>query len=203
MLKQSLQLKLGQSLTMTPQLQQAIRLLQMPTIELQAHLAEVLESNVMLEQEDPEDEVELGSHFTAVEQPAAVETPEPVEVEVVEQPWADRPGTGSDAGRAEDDEMADRDIVDERGQSLRDHLLGQLELAGLSDDDLTVATALVDALNDDGYLTETLSEIGVSLQPDLVWDDEEIELVLLLVQTLEPVGIGARSLAECLTLQLA
>ncbi|NDB23886.1 MAG: RNA polymerase factor sigma-54 [Gammaproteobacteria bacterium] len=203
MLKQSLQLKLGQSLTMTPQLQQAIRLLQMPTIELQAHLAEVLESNVMLEQEDPEDEVELGSHFTAVEQPAAVETPEPVEVEVVEQPWADRPGTGSDAGRAEDDEMADRDIVDERGQSLRDHLLGQLELAGLSDDDLTVATALVDALNDDGYLTETLSEIGVSLQPDLVWDDEEIERVLLLVQTLEPVGIGARSLAECLTLQLA
>lgn len=203
MLKQSLQLKLGQSLTMTPQLQQAIRLLQMPTIELQAHLAEVLESNVMLEQEDPDDEVELGSHFTAVEQPAAVETPEPVEVEVVEQPWADRPGTGSDAGRAEDDEMADRDIVDERGQSLRDHLLGQLELAGLSDDDLTVATALVDALNDDGYLTETLSEIGVSLQPDLVWDDEEIERVLLLVQTLEPVGIGARSLAECLTLQLA
>ncbi|NDB15502.1 MAG: RNA polymerase factor sigma-54, partial [Gammaproteobacteria bacterium] len=203
MLKQSLQLKLGQSLTMTPQLQQAIRLLQMPTIELQAHLAEVLESNVMLEQEDPEDEVELGSHFTAVEQPAAVETPEPVEVEVVEQPWADRPGTGSDAGRAEDDEMADRDIVDERGQSLRDHLLGQLELAGLSDDDLTVATALVDALNDDGYLTETLSEIGASLQPDLVWDDEEIERVLLLVQTLEPVGIGARSLAECLTLQLA
>jgi RNA polymerase sigma-54 factor len=157
----------------------------------------------MLEQEDPEDEVELGSHFTAVEQPAAVETPEPVEVEVVEQPWADRPGTGSDAGRAEDDEMADRDIVDERGQSLRDHLLGQLELAGLSDDDLTVATALVDALNDDGYLTETLSEIGASLQPDLVWDDEEIERVLLLVQTLEPVGIGARSLAECLTLQLA
>jgi RNA polymerase sigma-54 factor len=203
MLKQSLQLKLGQSLTMTPQLQQAIRLLQMPTIELQAHLAEVLESNVMLEQEDPEDEVELGSHFTAVEQQAAIETPEPVEVEVVEQPWADRPGTGSDAGRAEDDEMADRDIVDERGESLRDHLLGQLELAGLSDDDLTVATTLVDALNDDGYLTETLSEIGLNLQPDLVWDDEEIERVLMLVQTLEPVGIGARSLGECLTLQLA
>jgi len=203
MLKQSLQLKLGQSLTMTPQLQQAIRLLQMPTIELQAHLAEVLETNVMLEQEDPEDEVELGSHFTAVEQPSLAEAAEPVEVEVVEQPWADRPGTGSDAGRAEDDEMAERDIVDERGESLRDHLLGQLELAGLSDDDLTVATALVDALNDDGYLTETLSEIGLNLRPDLVWDDEEIERVLLLVQTLEPVGIGARNLAECLTLQLA
>ena len=73
MLKQSLQLKLGQSLTMTPQLQQAIRLLQMPTLELQAHLAEVLESNVMLEQEEPEAEeavdFELGAHFTAAAPP--------------------------------------------------------------------------------------------------------------------------------------
>ena len=203
MLKQSLQLKLGQSLTMTPQLQQAIRLLQMPTLELQAHLAEVLESNVMLEQEDPEEEVELEAHFTAVEQPQVVELGEPVEVEVVEQPWADRPGTGSDAGRAEDDEQPERDIADERGESLRDHLLAQLELAGLSENDLTVATALVDALNEDGYLTESLAEIAATLKPDLYWDEEEIERVLLLVQTLEPVGIGARDLAECLSLQLS
>jgi RNA polymerase sigma-54 factor len=203
MLKQSLQLKLGQSLTMTPQLQQAIRLLQMPTLELQAHIAEVLETNVMLEQEDPEDEVELTASFTAIEQPPVAESVEQVEVEVVEQPWADQPGTGSDAGRAEDDEQPDRDIADERGESLRNHLLGQLELAGLSDDDLTVATTLVDALNDDGYLTETLTEIGVTLRPDLDWDEEEIERVLMLVQTLEPVGVGARDLAECLALQLA
>ena len=203
MLKQSLQLKLGQSLTMTPQLQQAIRLLQLPALELQAHIAEVLESNVMLEQEEPEDEVELTAGFTAVEQPPLVDPAEQVEVEVIEQPWADRPGTGSDAGRAEDDELPERDIADESGESLRDHLLAQLELAGLSDDDLTVATALVDALNDDGYLTETLAEIAVSLRPDLHWDEEEIERVLLLVQTLEPVGIGARNLAECLALQLA
>ncbi len=203
MLKQSLQLKLGQSLTMTPQLQQAIRLLQMPTLELQAHIAEVLETNVMLEQEEPEDEVELTASFTAVEQPSLAEAAEPVEVEVVEQPWADSPGTGSDAGRAEDDEQPERDIADERGASLREQLLEQLELAGLSDDDLTVATALVDALNDDGYLTETLAEVAASLRPDINWDEEEIERVLMLVQTLEPVGIGARNLAECLTLQLA
>ena len=203
MLKQSLQLKLGQSLTMTPQLQQAIRLLQMPALELQAHIAELLESNVMLEQEEPEDEVELTASFTAVEQPPLVDPAEQVEVEVIEQPWADRPGTGSDAGRAEDDDQPERDIADERGESLRDHLLAQLELAGLSDDDLTVATALVDALNEDGYLTETLAEIAASLRPDIDWDEEEIERVLLLVQTLEPVGIGARNLAECLTLQLA
>ena len=203
MLKQSLQLKLGQSLTMTPQLQQAIRLLQMPALELQEHLAELLESNVMLEQEDPEEEVELTSHFTAVEQAPAVETSEPVEIEVVDQPWADRPGTGSDAARAEDDEEREREYADERSESLRDHLLGQLELAGLSDDDLTVATALVDALNDDGYLTESLAEIGATLRPEIDWDEEELERVLMLVQTLEPVGIGARNLAECLGLQLA
>ena len=105
MLKQSLQLKLGQSLTMTPQLQQAIRLLQMPTLELQAHLAEVLESNVMLEQEEPEAaeavDFELGAHFTAAAPPTEeAGFTEPVEVEIVDQPWADRAGTGSDSSRS-------------------------------------------------------------------------------------------------------
>lgn len=207
MLKQSLQLKLGQSLTMTPQLQQAIRLLQMPTLDLQAHLAEVLESNVMLEQEDPEaeDEADFGAAFTAAAPPAAPPADDegPVEVEVVDQPWADRAGTGSDAGRAEDDEERERDLADERGETLREHLLGQLALLGLSDDDLAVATALVDALNDDGYLTESLAEAVAALRPAIERDEEEIERVLLLVQRLEPVGVGARDLAECLQLQLA
>ena len=207
MLKQSLQLKLGQSLTMTPQLQQAIRLLQMPTLDLQAHLAEVLESNVMLEQEEPDadDEVELSAAFTAV-----APTPQPVaedegrvEVEVVDQPWADRAGTGSDAGRAEDDEERERDLADERGESLREHLLGQLELLKLSDGDLAVATAIVDALNDDGYLTEPLAEIAATLRPEIDRDEEEIERVLMLVQKLDPIGVGARDIAECLQLQLA
>jgi len=203
MLKQSLQLKLGQSLTMTPQLQQAIRLLQMPTLELQAHINEMLETNVMLEQEEPEDEVELTSHFTAAEPTESIETTEPVEVEVVDQPWADQAGTGSDGARAEDDEDRAREFADEREQTLRDHLLGQLELAGLSDDDLTVATTIVDTLNEDGYLTEPLTEIAATLRPDLEWDEEEIERVLMLVQTLDPIGVAARNLAECLALQLS
>ena len=209
MLKQSLQLKLGQSLTMTPQLQQAIRLLQMPTLDLQAHLAEVLESNVMLEQEDPEPEeaadFELGAHFTAAAPPTEeLGSTEPVEVEVVDQPWADRAGTGSDAARAEDDEERTRELADERGESLREHLLGQLELLGLSEDDLAVAAALVDALDDDGYLTESFGEIAHNLARDGIttYDEEEIERVLLLVQKLEPLGVGARDLPECLQLQL-
>lgn len=209
MLKQSLQLKLGQSLTMTPQLQQAIRLLQMPTLELQAHLAEVLESNVMLEQEEPEadeaEDFELAAQFTAAAPPTEeFGTTEPVEVEVVDEPWADRTGTGSDAARAEDDEERTRDLADERGESLREHLLGQLGLLGLSDDDLAVAAALVDALDDDGFLTEPLSEVGRNIARDGIttYDEEEIERVLLLVQKLEPVGVGARDRTECLLLQL-
>jgi RNA polymerase sigma-54 factor len=213
MLKQSLQLKLGQSLTMTPQLQQAIRLLQMPTLELQAHLAEVLESNVMLEQEEPEAEeavdFELGAHFTAAAPPTEeAGSTEPVEVEVVDQPWADRAGTGSDAGRAEDDEDRPRELADERGESLREHLLGQLTLLGLSESDLEVAAALVDALDDDGYLTETFAEVAEDLARHgpigaALHDEEEIERVLLLVQKLDPVGVGARDLGECLQLQLS
>ncbi|MFZ9994827.1 MAG: RNA polymerase factor sigma-54 [Steroidobacteraceae bacterium] len=203
MLKQSLQLKLGQSLTMTPQLQQAIRLLQMPTLELQAHIQEVLESNVMLEQEDSEEEAELLTSLTALEATPTVEVNEPTEVEIIEQPWADRAGTGSDAARAEDDEERERELADEHAVSLREHLLEQLELAGLRPDDLQVAAAIVDALNDDGYLKESLEEIGESLRPQLDWDTEEIERVLLLVQMLEPAGIAARDLSECLSLQLA
>jgi RNA polymerase sigma-54 factor len=203
MLKQSLQLKLGQSLTMTPQLQQAIRLLQMPTLELQAHIQQVLESNVMLEQEESEEEAELLTSLTALESAPTVEVSEPTEVEIIEQPWADQPGTGSDAGRAEDDEERERELADEHAVSLREHLLEQLELAGLRPDDLQVAAAIVDALNDDGYLKESLEEIAESLRPQIDWDTEEVERVLMLVQMLEPAGVAARDLSECLSLQLA
>ena len=108
MLKQSLQTKLGQSLTMTPQLQQAIRLLQMPAMELAAHINDMLESNVMLEQEDLDDEQAVIPEVTAAERVVDAETTEPVEVEVVDQPWADRPGTGvADNRRVEAEVIAD------------------------------------------------------------------------------------------------
>lgn len=203
MLKQSLQLKLGQSLTMTPQLQQAIRLLQMPTLELQAHIQEVLESNVMLEQDDSEEEAEMLTSLTALESAPTVEIDEPTEVEIIEQPWADRPGTGSDAARAEDDEERERELANEQAVSLREYLLEQLELAGLRPADLQVAAAIVDALDDDGYLKESLEDIAAGLPPALSLDAEEVERVLLLVQMLEPAGIAARDLTECLLLQLA
>src|SRR5580693_2608503 len=134
MLKASLQLRLGQQLTMTPQLQQAIRLLQLPTIELQAHIRELLESNVMLEQDE---DTESGTYETLSSAETAPETAAPIEeapVEVVDDGWSDQsvgpaenPWSG---GSGEDDRQ--QEFADASGQSLHDHLLWQLELARLN-----------------------------------------------------------------------
>ncbi len=198
MLKPSLQLKLGQQLTMTPQLQQAIRLLQLPALELQAHIRELLETNVMLEPEEEENPGAL--------EPASPEAParseERAGVEVVEDEWE-----GQSSGPAEpywggDEEDRQQDFADASGQSLQEYLLWQLELARLDPRELAIARAVVDAINDDGYLTEPLEEIADTLKPDLQCDPMEIEAVLGRVQALDPPGIGARSIGECIELQL-
>ncbi|MGC2461449.1 MAG: RNA polymerase factor sigma-54 [Steroidobacteraceae bacterium] len=204
MLKPSLQLKLGQQLTMTPQLQQAIRLLQLPTIELQAHIRELLESNVMLEQDE---DTESGTYETLSSAETAPETAAPVEeppVEVVDDGWSDQP-----VGPAENpwsggsgDEDRQQEFADSSGQSLHDHLLWQLELARLNPRDLAIGRAVVDAINDDGYLSEPLDVIGASLKPELDPSVAEVERVLAIVQMFDPPGVGARSVSECLLLQL-
>ena len=170
MLKPSLQLKLGQQLTMTPQLQQAIRLLQLPAIELQAHISELLESNVMLEPTDDEAAPEFEPLPTdAIAQGGPAEdsstdrdesTPE---VEILDEGWDDR-STGSGESSRGDDDDRERDIADPESTTLRDHLLGQLELASLSPTDLAIASAIVDAISDEGYLVEPLAEIAATLR---------------------------------------
>ena len=128
MLKPSLQLTLGQQLTMTPQLQQAIRLLQLPALELQAHIRELLETNVMLEPlEEPEGTGTFETILTAAEQPKAAERAAESSVEVLEEGWgehsvgpADRPWNG-------DDDERQQEYADSSGESLQDHLLWQLE----------------------------------------------------------------------------
>src|SRR5213078_1031498 len=149
MLKPSLQLKLGQQLTMTPQLQQAIRLLQLPALELQAHIRELLETNVMLE---PTEEAESTGTFEV--QVTAAEHSQPAE-RAAESPWSG------------DDEERQQEYADASGQSLQDHLLWQLELARLAPRELAVARAIVDAISDDGYLSESLVEIAQTLRPEL------------------------------------
>ena len=214
MLKPSLQLKLGQQLTMTPQLQQAIRLLQLPALELQAHIRELLESNVMLE---PIEEADVTGTFEILSPLAesarntedhgptadADAAPDAIEVEVIEDAWTERTAGTADTpygGSGDDDRQ--QEIADESGRSLHEYLLSQLELAGLSETDLAIATTLVDAINDDGYVSESLADIAATLRPEVDCDEEEIERVLMLVQMLDPVGVGARSVSECILLQL-
>jgi RNA polymerase sigma-54 factor len=207
MLKPSLQLKLGQQLTMTPQLQQAIRLLQLPALELQAHIRELLETNVMLE---PTEETEGTGAFEAVESPSAEheqpETPERAQeentVEVVDEGWGEQSVGAAEAPWNSDDDERQQEFADASGQSLQEHLLWQLELVKLEPREFAIARAIIDAISDDGYLTEPLEEIANTLRPEIECDATEVESVLAGVQALDPPGVGARSVGECIELQL-
>ena len=203
MMKPSLQLRIGQQLTMTPQLQQAIRLLQLPALELQAQIREALESNVMLEGEDepdidaaeaqseaegdPPDDPELDPAEPTVE--IGEDWPEPT-VAVSEAPWS-----GGDDDRI-------MGLADESGQTLIDHLLWQLELAHLDPVSVMIGRAIIDAINDDGYLSESLEQIAETLRPEVEAGPDELEAVLAVIQQFDPAGVAARSVAECLCLQL-
>jgi len=203
MLKPSLQLKLGQQLTMTPQLQQAIRLLQLPALELQAHIRELLETNVMLE---PLEEAEATGTFeaivTAAEQPKTAERAAQSTVEVLDDGWGEHSVGPAETPWSGDDDERQQEYADASGESLQDHLLWQLELANFAPRQLAIARAIVDAISDDGYLTESLEEIAQTLRPELECSCEEVASVLARVQALDPAGVGARSVGECIELQL-
>jgi RNA polymerase sigma-54 factor len=212
-MKPALQLKLGQQLTMTPQLQQAIRLLQLPVLELQAQIREALESNVMLEAEEDGTSAEAveptseptfeggpapNNRETSERQEAAPEQ----EIDLVDDAdWNDGPVTGpsesSWSGEDQSQEFADSD-----GETLQEHLTWQLEMTRLSPRDLRIGAAIIDAINDDGYLIEPLDEIARNLQPEIIACTADVERVLQHVQAMDPAGIGARSVSECIQLQL-
>src|SRR6202042_3675310 len=163
MLKPSLQLRIGQQLTMTPQLQQAIRLLQLPSLDLQAHVRETLETNVMLEGEeeaeapDPAREreelpVRLDEKYAeldGISTPAELsETPE---VEIADEAWGEQTSGPSERTYSGDDDRSG-DFSDQHGQTLQEQLIEQLELAKLSPIDMAIARVISDAITDDGYL---------------------------------------------------
>jgi len=205
MMKPSLQLRIGQQLTMTPQLQQAIRLLQLPALELQATIREALESNVMLEAEDEGEGLsleELGSGGEEAGDEATEASPEEPTVEI-DDDWPEPTATESEAPWSGGDDDRMLDLADESGQTLTEHLLWQLELAHLEPVQLMIGRAIVDALNEDGYLGDSLEEIVATLHPEVEATTADVEQVLQVVQQLDPVGVGARSLAECVMLQLA
>ncbi len=220
-MKQSLQLRLGQTLTMTPQLQQAIRLLQLSTLELQAEIQQVLESNPMLEEgtegEDEEGEEEGERHWQEGEStdgtsPAESEDDAARELSLgesaipedlpIDSAWEDHyefSGTGSNSSESEG---KDFDLRAGPKESLRDHLLWQVRLTPLSLKDASIAAVLIDAIDGDGYLSCPLEEILETLESEVAVDREEVTAVLHLIQSFDPPGVGAQNLQECLLLQL-
>jgi RNA polymerase sigma-54 factor len=215
MLKPSLQLKLTQQLTMTPQLQQAIRLLQLPIMELQTQIQQALDDNVMLEVEEPETPAETAAETAtdettdsdgSGEEPEDFTEPtEPVEAAVAsEAEWEDTQKTGPTEAPKSSEPPTTFEYADRSEETLRDHLLWQLELENLDARTTTIGQAIIDAINDDGYLTDDLDTIRSTLAPDVLAPVEEVERVLVgLVQQFDPAGIGARSVSECVLLQLA
>ena len=180
MLKPSLQLKLGQTLTMTPQLQQAIRLLQLPVLDLNAEIQEALEENIMLEAEDLPDVPKTSSETTA-------------EVEAIkaDDMWQSRAAERSQDSGWNGEGRPISEFADESGQTLREHLLWQVEMGHFSPREVLIAEALVDSINDDGYLISTLDDIAASLDEQPLVSEAEIERTLTKIQHLDPVGAQA------------
>ena len=217
-MKPSLQLKMGQQLAMTPQLQQAIRLLQLSTLDLQHEIQEALESNPMLETEDnvvssePETSAaatqELVDLSIANTEPPAQEVPEwtdniPNELPV-DTRWDEVYSSLPVPAPDEDFDPLSRSGSDE---SLQDHLEWQLNMMPLSDRDRVIALSIVEATNSDGYLTCPLEDIFQVLSSQ--WknqhnelDIEEIKVVQHQIQHLDPVGCASQNLQECLLVQL-
>ena len=210
MLKPALQLRLGQQLTMTPQLQQAIRLLQLPVLELQAQIREALETNVMLESEDEAGSLETGdtvveptfeSNATAQAAEAAPDREQETD-QIDDTEWNDSQITGpSEAPWSGGDDQS-QDFSDSSGETLQEHLTWQLEMSRLSEREMRIGAAIIDAINDDGYIIEPLEEIARNLQPEIFAATEEVSRVLQHVQAMDPAGVGARSVSECIELQL-
>jgi RNA polymerase sigma-54 factor len=205
-MKLALQLRIGQHLTMTPQLQQAIRLLQLSTIELEAEVQNALESNPMLEQDEDSQQQQEAVNDAAVENrvdtgpPASEVIPDELPVD---SSWDDIFDTGTTSYSAPDptDQRDPVDAVTVTGD-LHDHLYWQLELTHLSDTDRAIAYAIIDAINEDGHLTVSTEEIFTSLSEQLEIELDEVDAVLHRIQQFDPIGVGARDLRESLLIQL-
>jgi len=223
-MKQSIQLKLGQNLTMTPQLQQAIRLLQLSSLELSGEIQEALESNPMLEVTEPDepnantssdDTSPIKEKNSASEEIAAADTDKamaqsemPDELPV-DTAWEDvyepsnyqsSSNSASSSGSFNDREI---DISSYDSENLQDHLTWQMSLTPFSETDAQIAVAIIDAITEDGYFTTPIEDIHGSLIADIPeLELDEIEAVLRQIQNFEPAGVAARDLGNCLYLQL-
>ena len=218
-MKASLILKMGQQLSMTPQLQQAIRLLQMSTLDLQDEIQEALDSNPLLERQEDGDDDNGNNKTASTEQSSSSQTEEadnnantqpettdwteqiPNELEI-DTSWDDIYQSSASNIPSTGNEDWDFTSTTSVGVDLQSHLLWQLNVAKMNDNDRTIATVIIDSIGKDGYLQDSLEEIQASFDPEQHIAVAEVEMVLKRVQQFEPTGIAARNLSECLMLQL-
>ncbi len=209
-MKPALQLRVQAQLALTPQLQQAIKLLQLSSIELETELNLALESNPLLDIDESEPDEEEIEEFSPPEHTlsAAVETSDSHVNEPVDSTpdFDDMPLNLGEERRdyrvngADDEGLESQDT---ETTDLRDHLLWQLNLTTLSNVDLGIATAIVEAINDDGYLEETNAVICASVADLFKVNEDQVEAVRHRIQQFDPLGVASRSLSECLSVQLA
>ncbi len=203
-MKQSLQLKLHQQLTLTPQLQQSIRLLQLSTLELSQEISQMLQENPLLERLDGEDRFDGGPSEASGEasSEAPAEEPRQERDDIYEEmAWGDRAVSSSGSSGDDDDEHGYQQ-ADTSQAGLHQHLADQLSLTPLSQRDRQLIALLIEALDDDGYLTAPLDELITLFPEEMELDPIELSTALKLLQSLDPAGVGARDLGECLWLQL-
>ncbi|MCP4390633.1 MAG: RNA polymerase factor sigma-54, partial [Gammaproteobacteria bacterium] len=223
-MKQSLQLRIGQSLTMTPQLQQAIKLLQLSSLELQTEIQQTLETNPLLEQDDNLGEITVidpeaaressgngeditdfkAPESTVAENRAEQRLPDDLEIDARwDQIYDNLPASPSQSTSMGAD---NRDMFENQAgevDTLKSHLIWQLDCSHLSPQDYDIGLTIIDSIDDSGYLTQSIDDIHegmVSQYEGLELD--EIEAVLHLVQRFDPVGVAASSPAECMLIQL-
>ncbi|GAA0787315.1 MULTISPECIES: RNA polymerase factor sigma-54 [Pseudomonadati] len=222
-MKASLQLKMGQHLTMTPQLQQAIRLLQLSSLELQQEIQQALDSNPLLEMEDEfaefsnrndQSKNQSETDFNEVSAPTVekdtsnVDTAESMTKEQMsddlpmdttwDEVYTASPMATSGSGSMPSDDMP---FQGETSEGLYEHLEWQKNLTPFSDTDLAIATAIIDAIDDTGYLTQSTEDILEAMGDENV-ELDEVEAVLKRIQHFDPIGVASRDLRECLLIQL-
>lgn len=224
-MKTSLQLKMSQQLTMTPQLQQAIKLLQLSTLDLQTEIQQALESNPMLEvkeedgsdsnsaadsdrhdnNRDNNDSIDTRSDESAQEFSIKETIPDEL---AVDSSWDDiYTHTPTNHAMPSSDDDYNLENIYGTTDSLWDHLNWQLNLTPMSDKDRVIAETLIESINEEGYLTGTVEDIHEGLIDQLSTDDDsldldEVEAVMHRLQQFDPPGVCARDLPDCLIIQL-
>lgn len=197
-MKQSLQLKLSHQLALTPQLQQSIRLLQLSSLELNQEIGQMLQENPLLERAE-EAGGEGGEEGEGYE--AAAEPGEVAESVYDEMAWGDRHVAAGGSPDDDDDERGFQQAGEE-GVSLRQHLLDQLAMLPLPERDHGLVALMIEALDENGYLSASLAELAAMLPEEMAVDEAELLTALRLLQSMDPPGVGARDLSESLLLQL-